>query len=89
MKEQKIKDLITPTPPTAKQLFDSGIPVNMAEFITNVNNADLVPETHFSEASKNSSRRVEMRWTPQALYCLQKNKYFVVPAAQVKFAHFR
>lgn len=79
-----------------ERLIASGISVSKAEFHAAVNNVDNVPETHFSEKSDNKGRRAEMWLTAggNLLICKQETakretKYVGVPAASVKFVHFK
>lgn len=79
-----------------EKLIATALPVSKAEFHAAVNNVDNVPETHFSEKSDNKGRRAEMWLTAggNLLICKQENakretKYVGVPAASVKFVHFK
>jgi hypothetical protein len=77
------------------QMWDAGIPVERARFHSDVNNADQTPEGEFNDGSDKSSRRVEMRLTPQGLMCYQrshmtkKDVYFMVSHATVKQMTFK
>lgn len=73
---------------TPDKFIDAGIPVSEAKFIQAVDNAESTPETYFSKKSSNSSRNSEMWWTSIGLVCLQREKYFVVPFSNIKFAKF-
>lgn len=74
--------------PNLKQLIELGIPVINVNFQSAVNNSDNIPETNFNAASNNASRRVKMWYSPDGLVCFQKDKYFIVPLANVIFAKF-
>lgn len=72
-----------------EKMIENGIPVWRAEFHAAVNNADNVPENYFSANSNVKSRNVEMWWVNNnGLLCKHKDKFFLVPAASVKFCNF-
>lgn len=76
-----------------QKLIETGIPIIKAQFHAAVNNADQVPEHHFSSESDRPSRRVKMWLTPQGLICYQKSAlkkecYWIVPLPTIIFAIF-
>lgn len=68
-----------------EKIIAKGIPVSRAEFQSNVNNANGVPESFFSKDSSHKTRHVEMWYVPgeSVLFCRQDNKYFFTPLANV------
>lgn len=79
------------------RLIESGLPVAKAEFHAAVNNADDVPESYLSDKSDKPTRKADMWLTAggSVLICIQKRKkdgskfYFGVPAASIKYVHFK
>ncbi len=64
-------------------LIEQGLPVNQAFFHTAVNNSDRIPETDFKTDSPKLTKQVEMWITQLGLVCLHKQKYFIVPTANI------
>lgn len=70
---------------TLEKIIAKGVPVTRAEFQSNVNNANGVPESFFSKDSSHKTRHVEMWYIPGegVLFCRQDDKYFFTPLANV------
>jgi hypothetical protein len=84
---EKKKEPITGS--VIQRMIEQGLPVTRAEFHAAVNNGDNIPENYFSNKSNVKSRNVQMWWiNGNGILCLHHDKYFLVPAASVKFCNF-
>jgi len=75
-------------PKALADLIETGIPVKKVVFHQAVSNGFKEPETNFSSDDAKISRRVEMWLTDTILICLQNERYFATPLANIVYVSF-
>lgn len=71
------------------KFISAGLPVKEALFHMPVITPENSPEQRLTDGSSHKTRNVKMWWTQIGLVGFQKEKYFVVPEANVIVAYFK